>query len=343
MVVHRQKLKMEENMNGRLTITDVSKALGITTRTIMRWEKAGRIKRAKRDWRGWRFYHKEDLEEIKKFYESTYEYEALESSTAGVAKNILIILLTLTCLFSTYILCSPAYSEATLSETPGVEETDKTVDIVLDKLPVVGPPIGAITESVKYTLGPDDVISIEVRRHPEFSGEYKVNSEGKIEYKYIGDVIVNGLTKVELNERLREILSEYIIEPEIDVQIVAYLSKVFYVVGDVNRPGKFYMKGDAITVRESLVQAGLPNHAAATRRCRIITPDENGRNNYITVNVYRLLYEGDLRQNLVMKPGDVLYIPSTIMAKIIRVISPVTDAIGQATGTVTKGAAAAAL
>lgn len=330
-------------MDGRLTITDVSKAIGITPRTIMRWEKAGRIKKAKRDWRGWRFYYKEDLEEIKKFYESIYEYEMLEKSTVNVAKNTLIILLALTCLFSTSILCTPVYSEPTLDKTPGVRETEKMVDIILDKLPIIQPPAGVITESVKYTLGPNDVISIEVRRHPEFSGQYTVNSEGKIEYKYIGDVIVKGLTKVELNERLREILSEYLIEPEIDVQIVAYLSKVFYVVGDVNRPGKFYMKGDAIKVREALVQAGLPNHAASMRRCRIITPDKNGKNNYTTVNVYSLLYEGDLRQNLVMKPGDVLYIPSTIMAKIIRVISPVTEAIGQATGTVAKGAAAAAL
>jgi polysaccharide export outer membrane protein len=334
---------MEENMNGRLTITDVSKALGITTRTIMRWEKSARIKRAKRDWRGWRFYHKEDLEEIRKFYESTYDYETLEASGAGVAKNILIVLLALTCLFSTYIIGSPAYSDAALDKTPGVRETRKAVDIVLDKLPVVEPPTGAVTESVKYTLGPDDVISIEVRRHPEFGGEYTVNSEGKIEYKYIGDIIVSGLTKIGLNERLQEVLSEYIIEPEVDVQIVAYLSKVFYVVGDVNRPGKFYMKGDAITVRESLVQAGLPNHAAAMRRCRIITPDESGENNYVNVNVYKLLYEGDLRQNLVMKPGDVLYIPATIMAKAIRVISPVTNVISGTTETATKTAAVAAL
>ena len=329
-------------MNDRLTITNVAKYLGITPRTIMRWEKNGKIKRSKRDWRGWRFYTKEDLEEIRRFYETVYEYDE-GGAMLNAIKNIIVFVL-IGGLLASYIICSPSYAATdNFAKTQGVKETKTTVDIVLDELPAAETPPLTIEEAVKYTLGPDDVIAIDVRRHPEFSGQYKVNSEGKVEYKYVGDIIVSGLTKIQLKERLAEILSEYIIEPDIDIQIVQYLSKVFYVVGDVNRPGKFYMRGDTIKAREALVQSGLPNHAAAMKRCRIITPDENGKNNYVDINVYKLLYEGDLKQNLVMKPGDVLYVPATVMAKIIRVISPVTNAIGQVTGTAVKGAAAAAL
>ena len=66
-------------------------------------------------------------------------------------------------------------------------------------------------EPLKYTLGPDDVIQIEVRRHPEFSGEYIINSEGKIQYKFVGDIPITGFTKVEAKEKLKTILSKYII------------------------------------------------------------------------------------------------------------------------------------
>ena len=38
-----------------------------------------------------------------------------------------------------------------------------------------------------YTLGPTDVIDITVLRHPEVSGKYLLNSEGKIQYEFIGD------------------------------------------------------------------------------------------------------------------------------------------------------------
>ena len=87
------------------------------------------------------------------------------------------------------------------------------------------------------------------------------------------------------------------------------------------------MRGDTITVREALVQAGLPLLSAKTTQTRLITPSDDGKAERKMVNVHKLLYEGDLRENLVMKPGDTLYIPPTIMAKAMRVISPVTQPI----------------
>jgi excisionase family DNA binding protein len=54
----REKAGTAQN---RLTITDVAKRLNISTKTIVRWEKAGKIDRAKRDWRGWRIFQEEDI------------------------------------------------------------------------------------------------------------------------------------------------------------------------------------------------------------------------------------------------------------------------------------------
>lgn len=331
-------------LKDRLSITEVAKSVGVTPRTIMRWEKTGKIKRSKRDWRGWRFYQKEEVEEIKKFFESSYEYDAFERSAVSSAKDVLVALaIALTSAFYLYIgcgTCLAASSEAVMAKS-GVVETSKTVDINLNNIRAIQPPPTAVAEASKYTLGPDDVIEIEVRRHPEFSGQYTVTAEGKIEYKFIGDVIVSGLTKVQLQERLTNILSEYIIEPELNVQIREYLSKVYYVIGEVNRPGKFYMKGNSITVREAIVQAGLPNQGASTRKCRLITPNAKGRDNIVYVNVYELLYGGNLKCNLEMKPGDVLYVPSTIIAKIIQIVRPVSDTVSSAAGSAAAGAALA--
>ena len=59
-------------MEERLSITDVAEKLGVTPKTITRWERAGKVKKAKRDWRGWRVYSTEDLEEMKSFVETVY-------------------------------------------------------------------------------------------------------------------------------------------------------------------------------------------------------------------------------------------------------------------------------
>jgi DNA-binding transcriptional MerR regulator len=59
-------------LDGRLSITKIAEELGVSAKTITRWEKAGKIKRAKRDWRGWRVYEPEDLEEMKKLVAAVY-------------------------------------------------------------------------------------------------------------------------------------------------------------------------------------------------------------------------------------------------------------------------------
>ena len=59
-------------LNGRLSITEIAKELGVTPKTITRWEKAGKIKKAKRDWRGWRVYSSDELGEMKTLVEAVY-------------------------------------------------------------------------------------------------------------------------------------------------------------------------------------------------------------------------------------------------------------------------------
>lgn len=56
--------------NGRMSITEVAERIKVTPKTIVRWEKAGKVSRSKRDWRGWRVYDKEDLKRLREFKET---------------------------------------------------------------------------------------------------------------------------------------------------------------------------------------------------------------------------------------------------------------------------------
>ncbi len=56
-----------------MTITEVADLVGISPKTIARWEKMGKIKKPKRDWRGWRVYDESDLSQIKEFHEAIFE------------------------------------------------------------------------------------------------------------------------------------------------------------------------------------------------------------------------------------------------------------------------------
>jgi len=183
-----------------------------------------------------------------------------------------------------------------------------------------------------YTLGPTDIIDITVLRHPEVSGQFTINMEGKVQYEFVGDVPLAGYTKEQATEVIAKALSKYIIDPQVTTKIIGYNSKIVYVVGEVGRPGKIFMRGDTISVREALLEAGLPLLSANTAKAAMFTPSDNGKVERRTVNVDDLLYKGDLRQNFVMRPGDTLYLPATFWAKAMRVITPVTTPVGQAAG-----------
>ncbi len=217
-------------------------------------------------------------------------------------------------------------------EENGSAKADAGVEKTPPASPVTSPvtPKEATKEPTRYTLGPDDVIEIIVRRHPEFSDKFLINAEGKIQYKFVGDIEISGMTKTEVQDLITKILAKYIITPEVDVTILEYRSKVIYVIGEVGRPGKYYMKADTISMREAVVQAGLPTLSAAMRRTALIRPDKSGKPDQNTVDLYALLYEGKLDLDREMLPGDVVVVPATLFAKIFRVISPVQSTVSTA-------------
>jgi len=190
----------------------------------------------------------------------------------------------------------------------------------------------AESEAMRYTLGPDDVIDVQVQRHPEFSGTYPVNLEGKIQMQFAGDVDVTALTKKELEAKIAKLISSYVINPEVNVTILEYRSKSYLVIGEVNRPGRYFMRSETTTVKDAVIEAGLPMVSAAMRKCRVISPDKNGRVKTRAVDVYSILYGGNLKKNLEMHPGDTLYVPATVMAKAFRVIAPITEPVTSAAG-----------
>ena len=186
-----------------------------------------------------------------------------------------------------------------------------------------------------YTLGRDDVIRIIVRNQPEFSGDFAINFDGRIQYNYLGDLPIAGLTKYEVQQVMEKLLAKYIRVPSVSVQIMAYNSKVVYVIGEVGHPGKFIMRGDVIKLREAILAAGLPTHDAALSRVHVIKPDLNDPRVRV-VNIKRILYKGKLKDDVDLYPGEIVVVPSTVLSK-------VNDFLGSLLSPVSRAASAAAL
>lgn len=174
-------------------------------------------------------------------------------------------------------------------------------------------------EVSQYLLGQNDVVKILVRNQPELSGDFVIGPDGSIQYAFVGDIKAEGLTKEQLKEKLTIALERYVKGAEINISIAAYRSKFVYVIGEVGRPGKFPMVGDSVSLREAVVAAGLPTDDAALRRVHVITPDEK-KPTLKKVDLYAVLYQGKLDQNVLLRSGDVVVVSTTIPAELAKAL-----------------------
>jgi DNA-binding transcriptional MerR regulator len=61
-------------MKKMMSITEAAESVGVSRRTLMRWEAAGKVAKAKRDYRGWRVYDHDAVEELIAFHDKVVQY-----------------------------------------------------------------------------------------------------------------------------------------------------------------------------------------------------------------------------------------------------------------------------
>lgn len=177
--------------------------------------------------------------------------------------------------------------------------------------PAEGPAPAASVVSADYLIGPGDTLQIFVWQNPELSVTVPVRPDGRISTPLVGDTVTVGKTPAQLAADLETALAVFIRTPKVSVivsQAIGALSQV-QVIGQVTRPsGVPYHAG--LRVLDALLAVGGLSEFAAPNRAVLIRT-ENGKESKVKIRVGDLLDSGDLEQNLLLKPGDVIVIPQT--------------------------------
>ena len=163
-----------------------------------------------------------------------------------------------------------------------------------------------------YIIGPGDVLQVFVWRNPELSVTVPVRPDGKISTPLVENMVAVGKTAPQLSRDMEGVLSEYVRQPKVNIIITnaASVSSHVNVVGQVTHPSAVpYHEG--MTVMDAILAVGGLSQFASGNRSKIVRM-ENGHETTIKVKVADLVNNGDVSQNLPLKPGDVLVVPQSM-------------------------------
>ena len=186
-----------------------------------------------------------------------------------------------------------------------------------------------------YILQPPDEIEIHCSKVPEIDLQsQQIRPDGKVSFEAVGEIEAAGRTPAQVAEILRaKVLDLYKLTGDnpIDVRVVAFRSKRYYVFGEVGSPGAQVYTGRD-TVIGAMALAGGPTVLAWQDRVQVIRPSSDPLvpPKIFEVNFDRMSAHGDATKDVLLEPGDVIFVPPTILAaaamKIEEFIRPVARA-----------------
>ena len=167
--------------------------------------------------------------------------------------------------------------------------------------------------SPDYIIGPGDALQVFVWRNPELSVTVPVRPDGKISTPLVTDMVAVGKTPTQLAGDIEKVLGEYVRSPKVNIivtQPVSTLSQV-KVVGQVQHPQAVPFR-EGIKVMDVMLVVGGLSEFASGNRAKIVRTDVAGKQSEIRLRLADLMNKGDMRQNMVLKPGDVIVVPQSM-------------------------------
>ena len=218
----------------------------------------------------------------------------------------------------------------------GVNQETATAQSTEASLPTqtpseVGDPIVGDT----YILGVGDYLRVDVFNIPDYSGEFQVLSGGYLNIPIVGAVDVEGLSVQQAATQIETSLQPYVQRPVVTLSVLETRPIQVAIAGEVHRPGAYRLSdesntngtvGEIPTLTQAIERAGGITQLADIRQIEVQRRTPRASNvaalrsdipgggqaqaKTLSVNLWELLKEGDLSEDLALQDGDQIVIPT---------------------------------
>ncbi|WP_303290687.1 SLBB domain-containing protein [Marinobacter sp. SS5-14b] len=170
--------------------------------------------------------------------------------------------------------------------------------------PTTFAPVTEIPVPSDYTLGPGDVLRIQLWGSENQNLELPVSRDGTISFPDSGPVAVAGLSFDEARQQIRKRVSEQYIGVEASITLGELRSMRVFVLGEARNPGSYTVSSLSTITNALYVSGGIKQNGSL----RNVQHKRNGKL-VGTLDLYDLLQKGDSSGDNRLQPGDVIFIP----------------------------------
>ncbi len=164
-----------------------------------------------------------------------------------------------------------------------------------------------------YRIGAEDVLSVEFFGNTELNRKVRVLQDGAISLPLLGRLTIGGLSPVEAQDKIAQMLSDkgLVRNPQVTIFVEELKSRGVYVQGAVETPGIYQMPGGGRLLDMIGLAGGLSGNAneRAGNTIYVVRTNSEGTEDRIEIDTRALIEAGDLSLNLRMEAGDIVMVP----------------------------------
>lgn len=171
--------------------------------------------------------------------------------------------------------------------------------------PITFAPVSDIPVPGEYLVGPGDNIKVQLYGKENKEYDLVISRDGNIQFPELGPISVLGLKFEDLRKTVSARIKQQMIGVESNITMGELRSIRIFIVGDAYKPGS-YTVSSLSTMTQALFVAGGIGEIGSLRNIQL-----KRKGKLIgTLDLYDLLMRGDASNDLRLRSGDVVFIPS---------------------------------
>ncbi|WP_269537694.1 polysaccharide biosynthesis/export family protein [Cerasicoccus fimbriatus] len=159
-----------------------------------------------------------------------------------------------------------------------------------------------------YELKPMDILRVTVYMEPDLEQEIRLSQDGTANLSLIGNTNLGGMSIKQANNHITDLYNrDYLVNPQISLELMSYTEQRVYVHGQVNTPGPVVIPPEENMTLSQVISAAGSMTRLASDKIQLTRTDADGKKT-VTIHYFDDILEDPASNDIIIKNGDSIFV-----------------------------------